>query len=189
MQISQSPKKWSRDKEHCNQRQRQAATAVKMFLSVYCVQRTELQAGQGLGSVVSEWGTQRHAHVLIPAICKYYHILKMGLHRCDKNLKMERSSWLFWVCPKCHHEHPGKREAEEDKTHKEGDEAMLQERQRLQWCGHKSKGADNPQKLKGSEDNFSPRASSGNAAQLTDPSSILSHEINFRFLASKTLRE
>lgn len=77
----------SGDKEHCNQRQRQADTALKMFLSVYCVQRTELQAGQGLGSVVGWWGIQRYA--LIPALCKYYRILKMGLHRCDENLKMD----------------------------------------------------------------------------------------------------
>lgn len=30
----------------------------------------------------------------------------------------------MWVGPKCHREHPGAREAEEDKTHKEGKEAV-----------------------------------------------------------------
>lgn len=159
-----------------------------MFLSACCV-RTVLQAGQGLGYVVDLWGSQRYVHVLIPSTCKCYHIWKMGFHRCDENLAMERSSWIMWVGPKCHREHPGAREAEEDKTHKEGKEAVWPERQRLQWYGHTSKDADIHQKLEGPGDNFFPRASSWNVTLLTGPSSILSHEIEFRFLASGTLRE
>lgn len=64
----------------------------KMFLSVYCVQRTELKLDKGWECGRLMRHSKTCAHVLIPAICKYYHVLKMGLHRCDENLKMERSS-------------------------------------------------------------------------------------------------
>ena len=46
-----------------------------------------------------------------------------------KNLEMRRLSWVIWVDLKCNHMYPHKREAEENVTHRRGEDTLTMERE------------------------------------------------------------
>ena len=54
---------------------------------------------------------------------------KKGLCTCAwiKNLEMRRLSWIIWVDLKRNHMYPHKREAEENVTHRRGEDNMTME--------------------------------------------------------------
>ena len=59
---------------------------------------------------------------------------------------MGRLSWIIQVDPKCHHMYPYKRGAEGN-LYTEEKGVVWPQRQRLEWCSHKSRNSVNHQKL------------------------------------------
>lgn len=70
-----------------------------------------------------------------------------------------RFSWILQIDPKWHYVYPYKREAEGDLTNTKDEGAVWPQRQRLRWCGHKSRNDGRHQKLEGAGNRFSPRGS------------------------------
>lgn len=116
-------------------------------------------------------------HVLIPGTWEFYLIWKKSLHRYIIRHFNMRLPWIILVALNaitCFFV----REAKGDQTHR--GEVMWRQKQRLVWCGHKSKNAGSPQKLEEARNKFSPRASSKNM--------VCSH-LDFGLQASRTGKE
>lgn len=89
----------------------------------------------------------------------------------------KRSSWIdYKVGPYCHCKYFYKREGERQTEEKE---ALAPQRQRLEWCGHKSRNAWNQQNLEERKNRFSSRASRGNVAIHTLISGFWDHSFLF----------
>ena len=96
--------------------------------------------------------------------------------------------WTTWVGLQCHHVYPWERSRGRFDTQRK-EEAMWKQRmeiwrcrpRRREWCGHKSKNANNLQKLR-KQGRVSPRASEGRKTLLPP---WFSSDTDFKFIDSR----